>query len=146
MMTNEMIYKAEMNNLDTTIEALTKEEREEVRVSYKEELKKDYENETEILFFLAVDWNITIAVVKAIIKQAEKPIFFTFNYQYTNLIGQIKLTHIQKKEKRGNFLFPLCSIIVHFLMFSSNLNQFCGSFFFFPVSSNLSRSCYQFSD
>lgn len=68
MMTNEMIYKAEMNNLDTTIEALTKEEREEVRVSYKEELKKDYENETEILFFLAVDWNITIAVVKAIIK------------------------------------------------------------------------------
>lgn len=68
MMTNEMIYKTELNNLDTTIEVLTKEEREEIRTSYKEELKKDYENETEILYFLAVDWNITIAVVKAIIK------------------------------------------------------------------------------
>ena len=46
MMTKEMIYKTELNNLDTTIEVLTKEEREEIRTSYKEELKKDYENET----------------------------------------------------------------------------------------------------
>lgn len=68
MMTNEMIYKTELNNLDTTIEVLTKEEREEIRTSYKEELKKDYENETEIFYFLAIDWNITIAVVKSIIK------------------------------------------------------------------------------
>lgn len=55
----EMIYNAEVNTYDNTWKVFTAKEIES--------LKKDAQNE-EDLFFLAVDYNCTITVVKYILK------------------------------------------------------------------------------
>lgn len=55
----EMIYNTEVQNYDNTWKVFTAEEIAE--------LKRDAQNEKD-LFFLAVDYNCTIAVVKYILK------------------------------------------------------------------------------
>lgn len=56
-------YIEQIETLDNTADVLTTEE--------KEELKRDFvkvENETD-LYMVALDWNVTIAVVKMVVKR-----------------------------------------------------------------------------
>jgi len=65
MLLNQATYEKEYQNYDSTIKALTVEEINQIKNQIKTE-RSCFENETEMLYFIAVDWSITIAVVKQI--------------------------------------------------------------------------------
>lgn len=65
MLLNQATYEKEYQNYDVTIKALTVEEINQIKNQIKTECSC-FENETEMLYFIAVDWSITIAVVKQI--------------------------------------------------------------------------------
>lgn len=64
MLLNQRTYEAEYHTYDTTAAVLTETEISQIKNQIKE--LPHYENETEMLYSIAVDWNVTIAVVKYI--------------------------------------------------------------------------------
>jgi len=64
-MLNQRTYEMECMNYDTTVSVLTAAEIDQVKDQIKNELPY-FENKTEMLYFIAVDWSITISVVKYI--------------------------------------------------------------------------------
>jgi hypothetical protein len=64
-MLNQTTYEKEYQNYDSTIKALSTEEINQIKNQIETE-SSCFENEEEMLYFIAVDWSITIAVVKQI--------------------------------------------------------------------------------
>ena len=64
-MLNQKTYEMEYNTYDATVTALTEIEINQIKNQIKNELSC-FENTTELLYFIAVDWSITISVVKYI--------------------------------------------------------------------------------
>ena len=63
MLLNQTTYEKEYQSYDSTIKALTAAEVDQIKNQIETECSC-FENETEMLYFIAVDWSITIAVVK----------------------------------------------------------------------------------
>lgn len=64
MLLNQRTYETEYHNYDTVASVLTEAEISQIKNQTKE--LPQYENELEMLYTIAVDWSITIAVVKYI--------------------------------------------------------------------------------
>lgn len=68
MLTNQRTYETEYKNYDSSIKVLTKKEINQIKEQAKKE-RACFENEMEMFYFLAVDWSITIIVVKYLVKK-----------------------------------------------------------------------------
>lgn len=64
-MLNQTTYEKEYQNYDSTIKALSTEEVNLIKNQIETE-NSCFEDKAEMLYFIAVDWSITIAVVKQI--------------------------------------------------------------------------------
>lgn len=65
MLLNQATYEKEYQNYDAAIKALNTKEINQIKNQIETE-RSCFENEAEMLYSIAVDWSITIAVVKQI--------------------------------------------------------------------------------
>ena len=65
-MTNRKMYEMEVKNFSSNIEDYTAGDIEEIKTEYLNNLK-NFNNIEELYYFLAVDWEATITLIKYIV-------------------------------------------------------------------------------
>ena len=65
-MTNKKMYEMEVKNFSSNIEDYTAEDIEEIKTEYLNSLK-NFNDIEELYYFLAVDWEATITLIKYIV-------------------------------------------------------------------------------
>lgn len=65
-MTNKKMYEMEIKNFSSNIEDYTAENIEEIKTEYLNNLK-NFDDIEELYYFLAVDWEVTITLIKYIV-------------------------------------------------------------------------------
>lgn len=65
-MTNKKMYEMEVINFSSNIEDYTAEDIEEIKTEYLNNLK-NFSDIKELYYFLAVDWEATITLIKYIV-------------------------------------------------------------------------------